>query len=176
MKNLNIKSIEDNTPHKFRFVISKRTLNQKGGGTKIQFVATPTDKKEVSFDQLCELVCKNSSYDKYEAAAMLKNLMDIAYDFVQYGNKVELYKLGVLYPKLISKSTANVTEFNVLNNVKGLTAGFQMDKNFKQINGLRFEQAEKGINKVDSLKTMAGKKETGNQTDSKKEEEGETNV
>ena len=94
------------------YVLRERKMSIGKLKGQIVQVASPTDRRSVSFDHFCEMVADQTTFNYMEVASVLNLAADMARKLVANGDMVEFGRLGKLKPSFKSKVVPKGQEFN----------------------------------------------------------------
>ena len=94
------------------YVLRERKMSIGKLKGQIVQVASPTDRRSVSFDHFCEMVADQTTFNYMEVASVLNLAADMARKLVANGDMVEFGRLGKLKPSFKSKVVPKGEEFN----------------------------------------------------------------
>ena len=94
------------------YVLRERKMSIGKLKGQIVQVASPTDRRSVSFDHFCEMVADQTTFNYMEVASVLNLAADMARKLVANGDMVEFGRLGKLKPSFKSKVVPVGSEFN----------------------------------------------------------------
>ena len=94
------------------YVLRERKMSIGKLKGQIVQVASPTDRRSVSFDHFCEMVADQTTFNYMEVASVLNLAAYMARKLVANGDMVEFGRLGKLKPSFKSKVVLKGEEFN----------------------------------------------------------------
>ena len=86
------------------FILVEDKLNVAANAGKVEQIAQPTGRHQVSFRNFCERVAKSTTFNCQEVEAVLNYDTRIARDIVANGDIIEFEDLGMLLYSIVNLS------------------------------------------------------------------------
>ena len=136
------------------YVLRERKMSIGKLKGKIVQVASPTDRRSVSFDHFCEMVADQTTFNYMEVASVLNLAADMARSLVANGDIVEYGRLGRLRPSIKSHMEPKGETFNANTHIKGACVTLMPSRKYFRLADVSFERTAAKLKKGKSDKNL----------------------
>ena len=138
------------------YVLRERKMSIGKLKGQIVQVASPTDRRSVSFDHFCEMVADQTTFNYMEVASVLNLAADMARKLVANGDMVEFGRLGKLKPSFKSKVVPKGEEFNANTHITEARVTLRPDAEYFRLDDLNFECVAPHAKKTGKVRPNTG--------------------
>ena len=119
-------------------------------------VASPTDRRSVSFDHFCEMVADQTTFNYMEVASVLNLAADMARKLVANGDMVEFGRMGKLKPSFKSKVVPKGQEFNARLDITEARVLLRPNTEYFRLDDVSFERVNPRVKKAKKATPKTG--------------------
>ncbi len=138
------------------YVLRERKMSIGKLKGQIVQVASPTDRRSVSFDHFCEMVADQTTFNYMEVASVLNLAADMARKLVANGDMVEFGRLGKLKPSFKSKVVLKGEEFNANTHITEACVILRPNAEYFRLDDVNFERVAPRTKKPKKAKPGTG--------------------
>jgi DNA-binding protein len=138
------------------YVLRERKMSIGKLKGQIVQVASPTDRRSVSFDHFCEMVADQTTFNYMEVASVLNLAADMARKLVANGDMVEFGRLGKLKPSFKSKVVPKGQEFNASQHITEARVLLRPNSEYFRLDDVSFERVTPRVKKAKKATPKTG--------------------